>query len=501
MLFVIYTLCELSDLVPFSDYANLAAALNAFHFIFLSTPGNARSTCIALWLVRIVTFSLLLRTYLVPWLLALMSDHIRIRSISFRSVRGIYFRQGSRTWKVERIGYVWSTQQGSRRFALKIDGVNLQVAKEEDLDIQKRKPRRNSRPTLSFLKPPRLAQRLWRVLASIGKTFEPYVRPLARTVLIGLLRVVIQWLPRILQALSFDLQSAIITFADVPGAQILIEEINLSSALVLTQLHPTPIPTDSSKTRKQGTEGSGSGVAAWRKRMTDSFRRSLDNAWGEARGDATITLKISNVVGTMPAPGNGEYPVNCPGTRVQPLLESHNVPFLLSPGTTDLTVSAKFNPREGSIDHKSLQVSFRLGDCSAKIDLLKYLVDKALPKKVRKLVAAPPDPLPLTPLGSPPATAASFASQASAYLTSPVQSLASSVFSSKTFFTSTGIKSPISSILSPKSATSPGTIKSPTSPFLKAISVCRSTYFFHALINCRLRCVCAGDTQFLPQHG
>ena len=80
--------------------------------------------------MRIISFSLLLRTYLGPWLLALMSDHIRVRSISLWSIRGLYIRKGNRTWRVERISYVWSSVQG-RRLALKIDGLNVHIAKGE----------------------------------------------------------------------------------------------------------------------------------------------------------------------------------------------------------------------------------------------------------------------------------------------------------------------------------------------------------------------------------
>ena len=56
------------------------------------------------WAVRILTLSLLLRTYIGPAVVSLVSTRLRIRSISLRSIRGVYFKAGHGTWRVERIG-------------------------------------------------------------------------------------------------------------------------------------------------------------------------------------------------------------------------------------------------------------------------------------------------------------------------------------------------------------------------------------------------------------
>lgn len=229
-----------------------------------------------------------------------MSRHVRVRSISLRSIRGIYFRKGTQTWRVDRIGYAWPSVQGHRRFAVKIDGVHLQIAKEKAPETVKA-PRRHTRNlTLADFNPSPLANYVWRFVSTITSVLEPYLRPIIRTYVIACFRVGIQWLPKITQALSFDVHSLVIGFDDVPGAKISIDKIGLHSALALTYLDSVPKVTkvegSKAKVEPQNTQGMG----AWKKRLGDSLQRSFDNALGDSRGTATFSLEVCNVMGTMP---------------------------------------------------------------------------------------------------------------------------------------------------------------------------------------------------------
>jgi len=289
-------------------YQQFRAFVTILSSLFLGSPDHSVSTYILLWLIRITTFSLLLRTYLGPWLLVLLSDHIRVRSISLWSVRGLYFRKGSRTWKVDKLSYVWSSVQGSRRLAVKIDGVSLEMAKDEDKEPKQQVRRHNRNLTLADLNPSPLARHAWQFLSAIVGFIEPYFRPAVRTYVIACLRVGIQWLPKITQAVSFDLQSMVITFSDIPGAKIVVGEINLNTTLALIYLEQ--VPNSHSTERAEDQQGSRVvlGMGVWRKRLAESFQRSLDKAIGESRGTATMSLKISNIVGSVPrAPSKSEY--------------------------------------------------------------------------------------------------------------------------------------------------------------------------------------------------
>ena len=279
-------------------YQLLGTLSSAVHLIFLGTPNDALWTSILFWFIRIISFSLLLRTYLGPWLLALMSDHIRVRSISLWSIRGLYIRKGSRTWRVERISYVWSSVQG-RRLALKIDGLSVHIAKGEGQTAQThRRHKRNL--TLADLNPSPLARYLWKVTSTLITILEPYLRPIIRTYVVGCLKIGIQWLPRITRAISFELQSTVITLADMPGTKIVAQEISLHTALALTQLEQTSGSGDVKPTPNRTDNRNSLNMELWKKRLAESFRRSLDKAWGETRGTATLSLNIGNIIGTMP---------------------------------------------------------------------------------------------------------------------------------------------------------------------------------------------------------
>uniref|UniRef100_A0A8H7Y1A7 Uncharacterized protein n=1 Tax=Psilocybe cubensis TaxID=181762 RepID=A0A8H7Y1A7_PSICU len=388
-----------------------------------------------------------------------MSDHIRIRSISLRSIRGIYFRKGARTWRIDRVSYVFTSVQGSRRLAIKIDRPSLHIEKEDESIIKpKPKNHRHTRNlTLADFNPSPLAQYAWKALSGMKNILEPYLRPLIRTYVIACIRIAIQWLPKLTQALSFDVHSVEVTFAEVPGAKLVAEEINLNAALLLTYLEqpPQPIKTKESRTRPDNYPAYGMGIL--KRRMAESFQRSLDKALGGTRGTGTLSLKISNILGSIP---RSEH-------------DSLSVLFLVSPGVIDLGISVKFNPREGALETQGLQISFKMGDCSAKVDLLNLLLEKVLPKKSQQATIVPSLSSPISEYGSTVlGTPVSSTAHRPTALPSPTPSFASSFFSPKSMFSPSGLMSPRPSLLSPNSAQylSPRSPKSPSSPFFQAIS-------------------------------
>ncbi|KDR83645.1 hypothetical protein GALMADRAFT_235956 [Galerina marginata CBS 339.88] len=426
-------------------------------FLFISTPNNALSTSAIIWIVRIVTFSLLLRTYFLPWFLALMSDHIRVRSVSLRSIRGLYFRRGARTWRAERVSYIFSPVEGSRHFTVKIDGASLHIAKDDDREATKTPRRHNRNLTLADLNPSPLARYAWRVFSTITGVLEPYLRPLIRTYVIGCLRIGLQWLPKLTQALSFDLKSVVVTFEEVPGAKVVTEAVILHAALALTHLEPTPESDEAERVTSRPKARPIYGVGVWKKRLTESFQRSLDKALGESRGTASLSLKMSNVLGTVPRSSQ---------------ISSLDMPFLSSPGTIDLSISAKFNPKEGAIETRGLEISLRMGDCLAKVDLINLLLEKAIPKKTQTVPIIHPPLSPVSAYGETPlASSFMLTSPQPAVFYASGKSFASSLFPSTSMFSPSSILSP-KSLLSPNSALplSPRLPRSPSSPFFKAIS-------------------------------
>lgn len=283
-----------------------------FNILFF---GNAQT----LWsrnlvrLIRVVILSLLLRTYIAPWLLVLTSKHIRIRSISLRSIKGLYFKRGRWVCRAERIGYVLGTAEGRRGLTLRVDGLKmeLQTEVEEDTSPTSR-PKHRRNLTLADLHPSPLAGHLWQIVTKVMLLLEPWLRPVIRNAVVGCFCIAIKWLPALTQALSFELHSTVFTLAQVPGTQIIADEINLHAELVLTQVENMAVDArNNARNREIASSSSWTfyGMSTWKRKMSDGLKRALDRAWGTMRGSASISFKLSDVVGSTPKEGqSGVFP-------------------------------------------------------------------------------------------------------------------------------------------------------------------------------------------------
>ncbi|KAK2466286.1 hypothetical protein APHAL10511_001928 [Amanita phalloides] len=312
-----------------------------------SVSGSVTWTVLA-WILRLAVFSLLLRTYIIPWLLASTSKHIRVKSISLRSIRGLYIRTGVHVCYIERITYAWAHISGARRINIIIDGLNLQLSNKGT-----RKPTRHKRNlTLADLSPSPLARLVLELLGDLYAYFDPYIRPRLRTWVVNRIRFLLRWLPRISQAVSFDLHAAVITLPDMQKMEINAESINLHTTLSL-------IPSNRSEENGNVDRGSSARVArsrpsyssrAWGKRFKAGFQRSLDRALGDSRAAARISLHLQ-------------------GLHVLTLSNvSECKPLVQLPGQLDLDASVSFNPRAGTLDEQSLETTVRIGDCIVHAD-------------------------------------------------------------------------------------------------------------------------------------
>jgi len=274
--------------------------------LLLEAPRDAWWTWLLLWVVRIATLSLLLRTFLIPWAFSVMSKHVRIRSISLWSIRGLYVRKGATTFRVDRLSYTWSRTNGLN---VRLRGLNVEIGKEEAVEITPPPHGHSRKLTLADFAPSPMAHRLRRLLLKSYNLLEPYLRPLIRTCVVACLRLFIRWLPHIVEGLTFDLESTSLTFPELPGTQISAEQLAIYARLSFTQLGAVIDTLDSTPRSFQSRKLYG--MAAWRKRLTASFQRSLDRAWGKAQGNVAVTLKLHNVTGSTHSLSalTGEIPI------------------------------------------------------------------------------------------------------------------------------------------------------------------------------------------------
>ncbi|KAG6873749.1 hypothetical protein C0995_011568 [Termitomyces sp. Mi166 len=283
-----------------------------------------------------------------------------------------------------------------------------------------------------------MAHRLWNLVSSAYAVVEPHFRPLIRTCVVAALRLLIRWLPHIISGLYFEAHSTTATFPDLPGTSVSAGTLTLHVNLSFTDLENVIDTSKHSKPRPVRSKRSY-GMAAWRKRFTASFQRTLDRAWGNTQGNASIAVKLHNIAGS---------------TLPESSRTAKTAQFLHLPGAIDFEASLRFNPREGTADNHSLEISLNIGDCSVELDTLKLLMQSLKPKET---VVMPELNLerPVPPLRS-----------SSWFSASPIVSTSAET---------EGRFSPLSSPLSPKPESSADlspalTPSSPTSPFLEKLS-------------------------------
>lgn len=279
----------------------LRGILSSFQLLVLTTPVNSPATSIILLVARLLTISIVLRTYLVPWALHLLFQRFRVRSVSLRSIRGIYFHQGRNTLYIDRIGLSYHRPSGMvvSRLTIKVEGFKLEISKPSDMFESSIKRQRSHRrmPTLSDFAPSPIAFRIRSVIYAMYAGLEPYFRPLVRTCFISALRLLIRCLPALTQVLDFEVDSAILELEELSGVIFSLKDMVLSSKVVFSQLESvaftqTPQPRPIYKKHSRFLS-----MMDWRGRFSSNVKRTWARAWGKTRGTASVSIKIQEVSG------------------------------------------------------------------------------------------------------------------------------------------------------------------------------------------------------------
>ena len=270
--------------------------LAVLRLLTISRPDDAWWSFFLVWLIRFLTLSIVLRTYIVPWGLRLLFSRFRVRSVSLRSIRGVYFRQGRNVWNIDRIGlsYNRSSNTQASRLTVVVQGLKLNIAKPPN---EPTPPSPNPtvvhrrRPTLADFSPSPIAFKARQVIYAMYAGLEPYFRPLIRAIIVFLLRVLIRCLPTLTQVLDFELVSAELSLAELPDIQFKLKELGVSTKVVFTQVEKVafkPRPAPSRPLHRKHSRFLS--MVDWRVRLSDNISRTWAGAWGNTRGTASLTI-------------------------------------------------------------------------------------------------------------------------------------------------------------------------------------------------------------------
>lgn len=330
-----------------------------FDLLIISVPSNAPWwTNILIYLVRLVTLAVLLRTYIAPWILAKTSRHLRVRSISLRSVRGIYLSYGPTIWRIERITYRYSQS----KFTLKFEGVALQLslkpatthagsAHPPSTSLHKRIISKAFNPLAGFAS--RLAGTIWGI-------FDPVIRPPIRYSALAFLRNVIAILPGFIEAIFLDISDISVTFVDLPGLKLVCASAEAHANVEITQLNlaePTKGPDEEGRLNL-------SRFGTVRKSLNDGFRRTWGRVYNDVRGQASLSVAFERLHAKA-STGQSQLCNNIQLMCLHLVLDAS--PFFSLPEAIRLESSLRFIGLQ-AVEARSVELALHIGASSIDLD-------------------------------------------------------------------------------------------------------------------------------------
>jgi hypothetical protein len=161
--------------------------------------------------------------------------------------------------------------------------------------------------------------------------------------------LLIRIVPALAQILDFSLDTASIVLIAIPGTELRISGVHVSTKVTFTQLEDVISSSYSNGSLQDTTKPSGWGTS-WSARFKESVNRTWEKAWGQTEGFASVALRVDRLTALPP------HHMRNAKTLLIPVLSS----LFDMKAPAHLEVSARFHPREGRVDEKSVRCSIRL---------------------------------------------------------------------------------------------------------------------------------------------
>ncbi|KAH7887657.1 golgi-body localization protein domain-containing protein [Phlebopus sp. FC_14] len=317
------------------------------------------------WLLGVTSFMFLTRAYLAPYVVMRFSSRIRVRSVSLRSIRGLYFRKGNRIWQVDRLGYSYgSSADGKPKgLFLKIEGLNLQIESPPDARSTSPPSKHRRGLTLADLSPSPLALYLWSIISELYSYFDPIIRPIVRFVVTYLLSQVIHSIPRLTETVQIEIDKAILSIDATLGMRIAVENVMVKGHVSFIRNPQPNLNGDHSVSHEDHTLSARAlAMGAWKSRLAKGFQRTWTRTWdrtlGQTTGSVAFELTLQDVKGFTP--------------HSSLFLAStlHDQPAMCCSQALVTSCSARFSPRNGSMEPGSLYTQTSLGAVYMNVDVL-----------------------------------------------------------------------------------------------------------------------------------
>lgn len=257
--------------------------------IFLDTPTNANIWIILLvWTTRLIVLASLFRTWIAPAVIKILSKRLRLRSVSLRSIRGLYLRTSRAVYTVDRIklGWRWVSLSKTVRLKVTIEGMCVEM-------LQPAKRKKPSQPLKLNARMRSLAQ-----LKTVTNPLSPsifavisyVVRPTITTAARALLRLVVLALPTLTQVIEVELDNTKLSSRSHPGVFMTMDTINLSSHLAFSKVERPPTNGDTPSAANPLDK-----ISKLSSYWSFFTVPSGERAWATVQASAHLSLTVSNL--------------------------------------------------------------------------------------------------------------------------------------------------------------------------------------------------------------
>lgn len=249
--------------------------------------------------LQLLVIGLIFRTWLGPFILRRVYKRMKIKSISPRSIRGLFLHTGSVIWCIDRIGlsYHRPSTGSARRFSVKIEGIYatiLETRPSEDCN-RKRNSRRSTSRLSVYNSSQAVTNHLWDIYSGIYQAADPYLRPIIRAFFVAFIRGIIRCLPALTQVLDFEVDRVVVSFTDIPGAHFTMRSATMYSKVVFTNVGGAISPPRHTHIFRGSTQYRFLGITHLKNRFSGSIRRVWNRAWGQTQGEASVMFTLRKV--------------------------------------------------------------------------------------------------------------------------------------------------------------------------------------------------------------
>ncbi|KAI6047410.1 golgi-body localization protein domain-containing protein [Pisolithus marmoratus] len=310
------------------------------------------------WCLGLVVFLFFIRAYLAPFVLTRFSNHIRVRSVSLRSIRGLYIRKGNRTWHIDRFAYTYSSSRDgtSKGLCFRIEGFKLEIDRVRTPQTNPRTKHRRGLALADFSPSP-LVLYIWSIMSSLYSLFDPIIRPISRLIVTSILRQFILFIPRLTETLQLDVDRAILLFNSVPGMCVCAENVVLKGHVSFVQSSEGRRAEEPHQSEgNQTLNARALAMGAWKSRLVNNFQRTWTRTWDHTLGLTTGSMAFDLLVGCVESSG------------------FEKEPLAYFSGPLSIAGSARFSPRTGAVEPSSLQSYIKVGGIQVNADAIQAVL-------------------------------------------------------------------------------------------------------------------------------